>query len=113
MMCICTLGLGDMYTSTLVGRILAGLGFFLGNGLLALLIYSLTVYLDFDEEEGRAEQMIMQEHHKAHLRDSTADVIRGALRLNRSIKNRDAVNMGQRFHYFKELSNTIRMMRSQ
>ena len=85
----------------------------IGNILLALMVYGISNYLEFGEEEKRAEQMILSEHHKAHLRDASSDVLRTALRLNRSIKNRDAMSMGKRFQYFKELSNDIRVMRSQ
>ena len=113
MMCICTLGFGDIYASTLMGRILSSIGFMIGNILLALMVYGISNYLEFGEEEKRAEQMILSEHHKAHLRDASSDVLRTALRLNRSIKNRDAMSMGQRSYYFKEVSNEIRIMRSQ
>lgn len=54
-MCICTLGFGDIYISTLMGRILSSIGFLIGNVLLALMIYGISNYLEFGEEEKRAE----------------------------------------------------------
>ena len=61
MMCICTLGFGDIYISTLMGRILSSIGFLIGNIMLALMVYGMSNYLEFGEEEKRAEQMILTE----------------------------------------------------
>ena len=48
MMCICTLGFGDIYASTHAGRILSAIGFLVGNTLLALLVYGISNYFEFD-----------------------------------------------------------------
>ena len=66
----------------------------IGNILLALLIYGISNFLEFGVEESRAEKKILTEHHRAHLRDASSDVLRTALRLNKSIKRRDAISMG-------------------
>jgi len=54
-MILATLGFGDIYASTIAGRIIASIGFIVGNALLALCIYGVSTSLEFDEEEKRAD----------------------------------------------------------
>ena len=93
-MAVATLGLGQYHISTIPGRIFATIGFIFGNIIMALLIYGVSDLLTFDEEEQRADQMIKKASETAVLHDRTADVLREALRLNKTSKKRDGQSMG-------------------
>lgn len=43
--CLCTLGLGDFYASTVIGRTLATIGFIVGNALFGLLVFGISKLL--------------------------------------------------------------------
>ena len=88
-MALATLGLGQYPVSTLPGRIFTCVGFLFGNIIMALLIYGVSDLLAFDEEEERADQMIKKASETANLHDRAADVLRDALRLNKTSKKRD------------------------
>lgn len=53
--CLCTLGLGDFYASTTIGRTFATIGFIIGNALFGLLVFAMSKLLSFDQEETRAD----------------------------------------------------------
>ena len=88
-MALATLGLGQYPVSTIPGRIFTCVGFLFGNAIMALLIYGVSDLLAFDEEEERADQMIKKASETATLHDRAADVLREALRLNKTSKKRD------------------------
>tara|TARA_B110000285_G_C14966773_1_gene534465 strand:- start:623 stop:853 length:231 start_codon:yes stop_codon:yes gene_type:complete len=56
--CLCTLGLGDFYASTMIGRTIATIAFIVGNSLFGLLVFAISKMVEFDKEETRADQMI-------------------------------------------------------
>ena len=110
--CLCTLGLGDFYASTLIGRTIATFAFIIGNSLFGLLVFGISKKLEFDLEETRADQMIEKQVHTTELHDRAGDALRTALRLNKLRKKRDAQSMGQRFLSYKQLKANIRDMRA-
>lgn len=46
--CLCTLGLGDFFASTVIGRTIATIGFIVGNTLFGLLVFGISKLLTFD-----------------------------------------------------------------
>ena len=54
LMCLFTLGLGDFFASTMMGRTFATMAFIVGNCIFGLTVYALTQLLAFSEEETRA-----------------------------------------------------------
>ena len=95
--CLFTLGLGDFFASTMMGRAFATMAFIIGNSIFGLTVYAISQALAFTEEETRASQMISKETETVELHSRAGDAIRNALELNRLSKKRDGQAMGKRF----------------
>jgi hypothetical protein len=54
LMCLFTLGLGDFFASTMIGRTLATFAFIVGNSMFGLVVFGLKQAFDFTEQENRA-----------------------------------------------------------
>jgi len=111
-MAVATLGLGQYPISTIPGWLIVSIGFIFGNVTIALLIYGISDLLTFDEEEKRADRMIKKATETALLHDRASDVLRDALRLNKTSKKRDGQSMGLRFLHYRDLKINIKMMMS-
>lgn len=96
-MCLFTLGLGDIFASTMIGRAFATIAFIVGNLIFGLTVYAISQLLEYTEEETRASQMISKETETVELTTRAGDAIRNALELNRLSKKRDGQAMGKRF----------------
>jgi hypothetical protein len=89
LMCLFTLGLGDFFASTMIGRTFATLAFIVGNSIFGLMVFAIKKMFDFSEQENRADQMIQKEQETVLLYTKAGDAIRNALELNLLSRKRD------------------------
>mmetsp|Transcript_15885 Transcript_15885/g.21552 ORF Transcript_15885/g.21552 Transcript_15885/m.21552 type:complete len:299 (+) Transcript_15885:501-1397(+) len=76
-----TVGYGDMYPSTLIGRLFGIVSFIIGNVLISLIVVVLSNETEFSEPEAKAYTVLKKNSAEQKSLSKASDVIRTAMRL--------------------------------
>lgn len=81
-----TVGFGDFYPSTHLGRFIGVLASFWGTFLVSLMVLSLTISSEFTSKERNAYDKVKKDHDHAQLRTKAANTIKWAVKLRVLLK---------------------------
>jgi hypothetical protein len=105
---ILTIGYGDYYPQTHVGRALAVLACLWGTFLISLMVVSISSSVDFTPQEQQAYDEIKRDRMKNHLKTKALTMIRYACILKSVInQHRDSVTVHENDYEFKYYRMTI------
>ena len=81
-----TVGFGDFYPSTHLGRIIIVIAAFWGTFLVSLIVVSLTISSEFTSAERKSYDRIKQEEAEEELLSKAANAVKHAIRLRMFLK---------------------------
>ena len=104
MITILTVGYGDFYPQTVLGRIIAVVACLWGTFLISLMVVSLTISVEFTSQEQKAYEELKKGELHSELKKKALDLIRYAVRLkNFPEKKEDIFDYDMKMKYIKAI----------
>lgn len=98
-----TVGYGDLYPSTLLGRCFSIVSFIIGNLLISLIVVVLSNETEFSEPEAKAYNVLKKGAAQQKSLVKASDVVRTSMRLFMSKQRRDGRSFASRYSYYNKL----------
>jgi hypothetical protein len=102
-----TVGYGDFYPTTHLGRVVDVIACFWGTFLVSLMVLSLTISSELTPQERKAYDIIKKKEAKVHLEVSAANTIKSAIRLRIFLKRNPFCNEKTRAGYVNKFKNSL------
>ena len=102
-----TVGYGDFYPTTHLGRVVDVIACFWGTFLVSLMVLSLTISSELTPQERKAYDIIKKKEAKLHLEVSAANTIKSAIRLRIFLKRNPFCNDKTRAGYVNKFKNSL------
>ena len=109
---MCTVGYGDIYPKTFLGRFFAVITFIVGNVLISLIVVVLSSETNFEPPEAKAYNTLKKEMASERTKGQAANVIRTAMRLLKAKVKRDGRSFSLRFVYYSHLKQQIKQFKT-
>jgi hypothetical protein len=102
-----TVGYGDFYPSTHLGRMIGVLACFWGTFLVSLMVVSLTISSEFTPQERKAFDKIKKDEAQEELRVKAANAIKFALKARIYLKNNPYVSDKKKANYINRFKSAM------
>lgn len=107
-----TVGFGEGYPSTHMGRFIGVCACIIGMLLVSLMVVSLTLSSEFTPEESKAFYILKRIYDHDNAKDKAANVIKTIFRLRHVIMNKDPNNLTQRFVWQTKLKKNLSIFKN-
>jgi hypothetical protein len=107
-----TVGFGDFYPSTHLGRLIGVLACFWGTFLVSLMVVSLTISSEFTPQERKAYDKIKRHEAEEEIKVKAANAIKFAMRVRKFLKDNPYASEKQKAKYMNSFKNAIIEYRS-
>ena len=98
-----TVGYGDIYPKTPLGRFFGVISFIIGNVLISLIVVMLSNETNFTPPEAKSYNILKKSMAQEKTRGKASDVIRTAMRLYKAKVKRDGRSFSMRFVFYSKL----------
>ena len=102
-----TVGFGEGYPSTHMGRFIGVCACIIGMLLVSLMVVSLTLSSEFTQEENKAFYILKRIYANDNAKDKAANVIKTLFKLREIVKSKDPTSYTQRFVFVANLKKCI------
>lgn len=107
-----TVGFGEGYPSTHLGRFIGVCACIIGMLLVSLMVVSLTLSSEFTQEESKAFYILKRIYANDNAKDKAANVVKTLFMLRNIVKSKDPSSYTQRFVWLAKLKKNISIFKN-
>jgi len=107
-----TVGFGEGYPETHLGRTIGVISCIIGMLLVSLMVVSLTVASEFTAEESKAFYILKRIYANDNAKEKAANVIKTIFRLRKTLKSKNAKRIAEKFVMLTKLKKQISIFKN-
>jgi len=107
-----TVGFGEGYPQTHLGRIIGVISCLIGMLLLSLMVVSLTVASEFTPEESKAFYILKRVYANDNAKEKAANVMKTIFRLRKTLKSKNSKRIAEKFVLLTKLKKQISIFKN-